>query len=145
MLTSLLLSAVLIGQGQVVVEGGPPPAPVPKDAPRALPDTPQGKHVKTYIEAFNAGDEKKFMAVQETLFAPEALARRTAADRSKMFNRMKGDFGTLVVKRAIASPGQIRAVMADKEGNDAIFTFDFATTAPFRIKGIGVDIGNVER
>ena len=35
--------------------------------------------------------------------------------------------------------------MADKDGNDAIFSFDFETKAPYKIKGIAVDIGNVER
>jgi hypothetical protein len=142
---TLLLLVALTFQGQVVTQGGPPPAPVPKDAPKTLPDTPQGKHVKAYIDAFNSGDEKKFLAVQEELMSPETLARRPAADRVKMFNRMKGDFGKLTVKRAVAKAEQIRAVMADKDGNDAIFSFDFEAKSPFKIKGIAVDIGNVER
>ena len=142
---TLLLLVALTFQGQVVVEGGPPPAPVPRDAPKTLPDTPQGKHVKAYIDAFNSGDEKKFLAAQEELMAAETLARRPAADRAKMFARMKGDFGKLAVKRAASTPEKIRVVMADKDGNDAIFSFDFEARAPFKIKGIAVDIGNVER
>jgi hypothetical protein len=146
MIATLLLSAVLgLQQPQIVTQGGPPPAPVPRDAPKTLPDTPQGKHVKTYIDAFNSGDEKKFLAAQEQLMAAEALARRPAADRAKMFGRMKGDFGTLIVKRAASTADQIRVVMADKDGNDAIFSFDFESKAPHKIKGIAVDIGNVER
>jgi hypothetical protein len=144
-MTTLLLFVALMFQGQVVTQGGPPPAPVPKDAPKTLPDTPQGKHVKAYIDAFNTGDEKKFLAAQEELMAAEALARRPAAERAKMFNRMKGDFGTLTVKRAASAPNQIRAVMANKEGDDAIFSFEFEAKAPYKIKGIAVDIGNVER
>jgi hypothetical protein len=142
---TLLLLVALMFQGQVVTQGGPPPAPVPKDAPKTLPDTPQGKHVKAFIDAFNTGDEKKFLAVQEELMAPEALARRPPAERAKMFNRMKGDFGTLTVKRAASAPNQIRAVMANKDGDDAIFSFEFDAKAPYKIKGIAVDIGNVER
>jgi hypothetical protein len=146
MIATVLISAVLsLQQPQIVTQGGPPPAPVPKDAPKTLPDTPQGKHVKAYIDAFNSGDEKKFLAVQEELMAAEALARRPAAERAKMFNRMRGDFGTLTVKRAAAAPNQIRAVMANKEGDDAIFSFEFEAKAPYKIKGIAVDIGNVER
>ncbi len=75
----------------------------------------------------------------------ETLARRPAADRAKMLARMKGDFGKLTVKRAASTPEKIRVVMADKEGNDAIFSFDFEAKAPYKIKGIAVDIGNVER
>jgi hypothetical protein len=141
----LLLLIALTFQGQVVTQGGPPPAPVPKDAPKTLPDTPQGKHVKAYIDAFNSGDEKTFLAAQEELMAADTLARRPAADRAKMFNRMKGDFGKLAVKRAASTPERIRVVMADKDGSDAIFSFDFETRAPYKIKGIAVDIGNVER
>jgi hypothetical protein len=144
-MNTLLLLIALTFQGQVVVQGGPPPAPVPKDAPKTLPATPQGKIVKAYIDAFNAGDEKTFLAAQEDLMAPEALARRPAADRAKMFNRMKGDFGTLTVKRVAATADKIRVVIPDKDGNEAIFAFELETKAPFKIRGIGVDIGNVER
>ena len=144
-MTTLLLFVALMFQGQVVTQGGPPPAPVPKDAPKTLPDTPQGKHVKAYIDAFNSGDEKKFLAVQEELMAPETLAKRPPAERAKMFSRMRGDFGTLTVKRAASTPERIRVVMPNKEGDDAIFSFEFDTKAPYKIKGIMVDIGNVER
>jgi hypothetical protein len=36
-------------------------------------------------------------------------------------------------------------VIPDKDGNEAIFSFDFETKAPYKIRGIGVDLGNVER
>jgi hypothetical protein len=62
-----------------------------------------------------------------------------------MFKRMRGDFDKLEVKRAAATAQQIRAVMADKDGNEAIFSFDFEAKAPYKIKGIAIDIGNVER
>ena len=146
MLSSMLLSVALMVQGQqVVTQGGPPPKPVPKDAPATLPDTPQAKHVKAYIEAFNAGDEAKFLKTQEELMAPEALARRPAAERAKMYNRLRGDFPTMKIKRVAATAGQIRAIIPDRDGNEAIFSFDFEAKAPYKIKGIGIDIGNVER
>jgi hypothetical protein len=145
MIGTLLLSIVLAQQPQVVTQGGPPPAPVPKDAPKAIPETPQGKQVKAFIAAFNTGDEKKFLAAEEELMATDILAKRPAADRARMFNRMKGDFGTLTVKRVAAAGDRIRVVVPDKEGNEAIFSFELEPKAPHKIKGIGVDIGNVER
>jgi hypothetical protein len=144
-MSTLLLMIALMFQGQVVTQGGPPPPPVPKDAPKTVPDTPQGRHVKAFIAAFNSGDEKKFLAAEEELMTAGTLARRPAADRAKMFNRMKGDFGTLTVKRVAATAETIRIVVPDKDGNEAIFSFDFEAKAPYKIKGIGVDIGNVER
>ena len=38
--------------------------------PVALPETPQGKHVKAYLDAFNTGDEKKYLAMVEEHFDP---------------------------------------------------------------------------
>src|SRR5438128_2510938 len=124
MIASLLLIVSLQGQ-QVVVEGGPPPKPVPRDAPATLPDTPQARLVKAYIEAFNSGDEAKFLKAQEQLMSSEALARRPADQRAKMYARLRGDFGTMKIQRATTTPEQIRVVMPDKEGNEAIFSFDF--------------------
>src|SRR5262245_28276598 len=113
-----LLVAWLAGQGQVIVQGGPPPKPVPKDAPSTLPDTHQAKHVQAYIDAFNSGDEAKFLKMQESLMSKDVLEKRPADQRAKMFNRMRGDFGTLKIMRVAASSEQIRLVAADKEGNE---------------------------
>ena len=148
MLATTLISALLsftAPQGQAVVQGGPPPAPVPRTAPAKLPDSPQGKQVQAYIDAFNTGDEAKFLKAQESIMAEEALAKRPAADRAKMFGRLRGDFGTFKVLRAVAAANQIRVVMPDKDGNEAIFSFDLDAKAPYKIKSIGIDIGNVER
>ena len=35
--------------------------------------------------------------------------------------------------------------MENKDGDEAIFSFEFESKAPDKIKGIGVDIGNVQR
>ena len=145
MLTTVLFTAALTLQGQVVVQGGPPPKPVPRDAPAALPETPQGKQVKAYIDAFNAGDEAAFLKKEEALMSSETLGNRPAADRARMYGRMKGDFGTLKVKRAVADGNEIRAVILDKDGNEAIFVFQLEPAAPYKIKSIGVDIGNTQR
>jgi hypothetical protein len=146
MISMLLLSGILSLQGgQVVVQGGPPPKPVPKNAPAALPDTPQAKHVRAYLDAFNSGDEATFLKVQEQLMSADTLARRPADQRAKMYARLRGDFPAMKIKRVAASAEQIRAVVDDRDGNEAIISFDFETKPPFRITGIGIDIGNAER
>ena len=145
MFSTLILIVGLSVQGQQVVQGGPPPPPVPKNAPATLPDTPQGKRVQSFINAFNTGDEQKFLKAQEELMAAGTLAKRPQAERAKMYARMKGDFGTLKVKRAVADGDKIRVVIPDKDGNEAIFSFELEPKAPYKILGIAVDIGNVER
>jgi hypothetical protein len=146
MIALLVLTAVISFQGRaVVVEGGPPPKPVPKNAPATLPDTPQAKRVQAYVDAFNSGDEARFLKAQEENMMPEALARRPADQRAKMYARLRGDFPALKIKRVAASAAQIRAVIENRDGEEAIFSFDFEAKAPYRISGIGVDIGSVER
>lgn len=107
----------------------------------ALPDTPQGKHVAAWIAAFNSGDEKTFVAAHHDHMVPEAVAKHPDEDRAKMFQRLKGDFGTFVVRKVVkAAADQIVILMDTQDGNEGTFTFDFEAAAPYRISGIGIDV-----
>ncbi|MBA3641558.1 MAG: hypothetical protein M3541_02025 [Acidobacteriota bacterium] len=109
--------------------------------PVAVPDTPQGKHLKAYLDAFNSGDKKKYLAMIEEHFDPITVKDRPVEERAKMFQRLKGDFGTFkVTKVTKASAEAIGLLIPNKEGVEATFNFRFAATAPFKINGIGVDI-----
>jgi hypothetical protein len=144
MIATLLFVVALQG-AQVVVQGGPPPKPVPRDAPATLPDTPQAKRVKAYIDAFNSGDEATFLKTQEELMTPEVLAKRPADQWAKMYARMRGDFKTMKITRATATSEEIRVIIPNNDGDDAIFSFEFEAKAPYKIKSIAIDIGNVQR
>ena len=114
---------------------------VPQGTPAALPDTPQGKRIAAYIQAFNTGDEKTFMAAQEAQIKPELLKKRSAEERSQMFKRMRGDFGTLKVAKLLkASDTEVQLLVPNKEGIEATFTFSFDAAAPHLISGIAVEI-----
>ena len=114
--------------------------------PVALPDTPQGKHVKAYLDALNSGDEKKYLAMLEEHFEATNLKERPLEERAKMFQRLKGDFGTFkVTKVAKASAEAITLLIPNKEGIEATFNFRFAATAPYKINGVSVDIEKGER
>ena len=107
----------------------------------ALPDTPQGRQVAAYLEAFNTGDAKKYLAMQDAHLQPDLLKKRSADQRLKMFDRMRGDFGTLKVSQVLkASAEEIQLAIADKQGTLATFTFQFDKAAPFKIGGIAVEI-----
>ena len=97
----------------------------------------------------SAADDAAGQAIANRMSAPlmsaETLARRPADQRAKMYTRLRGDFPTMKIKRVASSAEQIRAVVEDRDGNEAIFSFDFEKTAPFKIRGIAIDIGNVER
>ena len=114
--------------------------------PVAVPDTPQGKHVKAYLEAFNSGDEKKYLAMIEEHFDPSAVKGRPVEERAKMFQRLKGDFGTFKVTKVTKdSEEEISLMVPNKEGIGATLTFRFGTASPFKINGIGIDLERRER
>ena len=114
--------------------GVPPQADV-------LPSTPQGKHVAAYIEAFNTGDQKKYLAMMETHVDPALLKKRSVEERAQMFERMRSDFGTLKVAKVIkASAEQIDLAIPNTEGTEATFSFKFESAAPHRISAISVEI-----
>lgn len=109
--------------------------------PVTLPDTPQGKHVKAYLDAFNTGDEKKYLAMVAEHFHAASIKERPMEERAKMFQRLKADFGTFKVTKVVtASAEAISLLIPNKEGIEATFNFRFATEAPFKINGIGVDL-----
>ena len=102
-MTSLLLLIVLMFQGQVVTQGGPPPAPVPQERAEVAPRYAAGEARQGVHHAFNSGDETKFLAAQETYGARDA--REAAAGRTREdVHPDEGGFRTLKVKRAAATP-----------------------------------------
>ena len=109
--------------------------------PVALPNTPQGKHLKAYVDAFNTGNEKKYLAMLEEHFDPAVMKGRTVEERAKMFQRLKGDFRTFKITKVVkASAEAISVLIPNKEGIAATFNFRFATAAPHKISWIGIDI-----
>jgi hypothetical protein len=130
MLGALVVSLVLATGGQVSA------------APVALPDTPQGKHVAAYIEAFNSGDIKKYLAFYEAHMAASTLAKRSVEDRTAMYTKMRGTFANLTPSKvAKASAQQIQVIFPTADGTaQATFTFDFEAAAPYKIAVLGVEL-----
>jgi hypothetical protein len=114
---------------------------VPQGAAATLPDTPQGKRIAAYLEAFNSGDEKTYLAMQDAQMQPDVLKRRSLEERAQMFKRLRGDFGTMKVTKVLkASATEVQLLIPNKEGIEATFTFSFSADKPFLISGIGVEI-----
>jgi hypothetical protein len=107
----------------------------------SVPSTPQGRQVEAFLKAFNSGDEKAYLAASDKLMAPELLAKRPPEERAKMFQRLRGDFGTLRIARVVKStPAQIAFTAPLKDGNEGTFTFDFQPEAPFKISRLAVEV-----
>ena len=114
---------------------------VPQAASTKLPDTPQGKHVKAWVTAFNTGDEKTFLAAQRAHMAKSVLDKRPDAERVKMFRRLRGDFGVMKIENVVkATAGEIQFTVRTGYGELGTFTFAFEATAPHLIDSIGIDV-----
>jgi hypothetical protein len=108
----------------------------------ALPDTPQGKHVAAYVEAFNSGDVKKYLAFYEAHMAASILDKRSVEDRTAMYKKMRGTFSTLTPSKVVkASAQQIQVMFPTADGTaQGTFTFDFEAAAPYKIAALGVEL-----
>jgi hypothetical protein len=104
--------------------------------------TLQGRHVQAYLDAFNSGDEQKFLKAHEDHMTPDVLKKQTPEKISGLFTRMRGDFGALTVEEVLeATAKEIRVAIPTKDGARGIFTFTFEAAAPYRISGINVQVG----
>ena len=113
----------------------------PQTGPTALPDTPQGKRVQAWIAAFNSGDEKAFLAAQRTHMTKAVLDKRPEAERGKMFQRLRGDFGSMQVGKVLkATATEIQLTAPARDGGTGTFTFQFEESAPHLIAGILIDV-----
>ena len=107
-----------------------------------LPDTPQGKHIAAYVEAFNSGDIKQYLAFYEAHMAASILAKRSVEDRTAMFTKMRATFSKLTPSKIVkASAQQIQVQFPTADGEaQGTFTFDFESDAPYKIAGLGVEL-----
>jgi hypothetical protein len=111
--------------------------------PGGLPDTPQGRHVSTYIEAFNAG-EKAFVAMYGVVTIPQMAVATPPERRAELYKQLVREVETIKVEKVIeSSPKSITFSMrVPRNGTTATFMFNFTfeDKAPFRIAAIDMEV-----
>ena len=86
-------SLLLAGSFPLVVGAGP--------SPRAeLPDTPLGRRVSVFVDAFQRADRPGIVGFFEQNLSAEALLQRPAAERADRIVRLRTDLGQVTVRRA---------------------------------------------
>src|SRR5688572_9821433 len=114
---------------------------VPQATSTRLPDTPQGKHVQAWVTAFITGDDKTFLAAQRAHMAKSVLDKRPEAERAKIFQRLRGDFGVMKIEKVVKTTAdEIQFTVRTRDGALGTFTFEFEGAAPFLIDSIGIDV-----
>jgi outer membrane PBP1 activator LpoA protein len=105
----------------------------------SLPDTPQGRVVAEYIQAFNTGQPEAVARVLDAYATPEALKRRTPEQRADAYQQLREEFGSVRVTRVVgASETEIVIAVPRKDTVEALWTFVFEPGRPVRFAGITV-------
>ncbi len=104
-----------------------------------LPDTPQGRLVADYVKAFNSGDEKAMGEFITSNVAASALQQRPLDKRLEVYREMRGNIGTLDVRRVVSAKDNEVVVLArTKEGEWRELSFMLEPTPPHKLMGIRV-------
>jgi hypothetical protein len=129
--------------------GGPnplgPPATLPPGTPTdRLPDTPQGKRVAAFLDAYGKGSGQAMEAFLKEHAVPRA--DRTIEERVKGLEGIYDRTGKMTFLRLLGvRDDQIRiAVMTEKDGEIQLFV-GFEPAAPRRVVEFNFEAGNRER
>jgi CubicO group peptidase (beta-lactamase class C family) len=105
-----------------------------------LPETPAGKIVASYIEAYQAGEEAMDL-FQQQHFSKETLQKRSKEQRMETFRNIKKDIGSIEFKQVLSnSPNAISILAKSEKGEWLEFSFEFA--ADQKIGGIRLEQSN---
>jgi len=104
-----------------------------------VPDTPQGRLVTAYVKAFNSGDEKAMSEFITNNVAASALQQRPLDKRLEVYREMRGNIGTLDVRRLVsAKDDEVVVIARTKEGEWRELAFMLEPTPPHKLMGIRV-------
>jgi D-alanyl-D-alanine carboxypeptidase len=98
--------------------------------------------VDAFATALGSGDAGQYEAMARDAFAPDLLAKRSAADRKAFVERIRADFGALTVQRVRRAPdGPHTMHVRGSTGLEGRIELTIEEAPPHRITGIGVEVG----
>jgi D-alanyl-D-alanine carboxypeptidase len=116
----LLLSAICGAQG-------------PEPAIRA--------RIESFVAALNGGPDQ-YEAMARDAFTPELLAKRSAADRRRLVERVRVDFGTISAPRVTRdAEGPLTLHVRGTTGLEGRIELRLEPAPPHRITGIAIEVG----
>jgi CubicO group peptidase (beta-lactamase class C family) len=128
-----IAAALGLGAGRQVVTTSPSVA--------SIPDTPVGRTVREYFDMFNKGDTAAARVFFAERFVPDPNAPPTIR-RVERARDMRMNFGTVTpVSYREPSPGEVFVEARTNEGL-AMFEFVIETSAPYRVRRLGIRIGD---
>jgi CubicO group peptidase (beta-lactamase class C family) len=105
-----------------------------------LPDTPLGRRVGVFLDAFRKADRPGIVGFFEQNLTVQALAQRPAAERADRILRLRTELGQVTLRRADERPPASLVVIVEGERQGlSKLTFDFAPAPPQQLLGIKLD------
>lgn len=105
----------------------------------SLPQTPAGRHVAAYIQAFNAGESamREFFTGHT---AKDALQKTPVETRMERYKQMHDRLGSLELQKLVESRSDFVSVVARTENGPFVrLDFQFELAEPFGLLGIRVE------
>jgi len=110
-----------------------------------LPDTPQGKIVQAYLEAFNSGDEAKMKDFFLQNVSKEGLAVRPLEARLARTKEIQGDVKSLTVDKILTASDKTISLLAKSgRGETLTLTFEFEPNAPPKFGALRIEMGEAQ-
>ena len=108
------------------------------NAPLVIPailETPQNAAIAEYLKTFNSGDAARMRQFYERSVVPNPA--RTMDERMEVYNRLKGDLGSLsIVSVEAAEANRVAVKIQSSAGNPVTITFTVEPQAPYRLVSI---------
>lgn len=106
----------------------------------ALPDTPAGKLIAEYLQAFNSGDERIWREFITTHIAKSALQNVSIEERMKRYREIQSALGSIEFRRVIESGQASAQILAlTKSGQEVVISFELETQPPYGLLGVRVE------
>ncbi len=108
--------------------------------PVELADTAPGRIVAAYVKAFNSGDEQRMRDFFANNVAASSLAQRPIETRMQVYREMRGNMGTIEVRRVVAARDkEVVVLVQTKQGEWFEFGFQFEPNPPGKLAGLRVE------
>jgi D-alanyl-D-alanine carboxypeptidase len=111
--------------------------------PAQAAGTPEAE-IRARVDAFAAvlpsGTADQFEALAQQHFAPALLARRSAADRRAMFEKLRADFGAITVMSIRVADGVATLEARGETKMAGRFELTLEAAPPFRIAAVAIQV-----
>jgi hypothetical protein len=105
-----------------------------------LPATGPGRTVAAYFDAFNGGDTTQMRRFfeQHAVSGPQAPPLAVRVSRTA---QMRQELGRLTIESVRETGAGLEVVVTAERGERATLSFDLEPAAPFRMRGLRVEVG----